>query len=71
MKRETVLELLFDNIIRTHDLLVNEKSIPLYDLKLDQKHEIFDQILYDEVPTAFMAIMKINNIDSYDHTKEA
>jgi len=70
MKRLTVLELLFNSVIRTHDFLLNEGSIPQYDPQFEQKQEIFDTILYDEVPTAFMAIMKINNMSSSDHSRE-
>ena len=43
----------------------------MYDPLLEEKEEIFDTILYDEVPTAFMAIMKINSMEKNDHSREA
>lgn len=37
MKRVTVLELIFNSVIRTHDFLINEGSIPCYDPQLEAK----------------------------------
>jgi hypothetical protein len=37
MKRVTVLELLLDSIIRTHDCFIKDGSIPIYDPLLEQK----------------------------------
>ena len=69
MKKMTVLEMIMESVLRTHDLFVQEESIPLYDPLLLEKHEIFNKILFDEQPTAFMAIMKINTL-SHDNDSE-
>lgn len=54
--------MIMEQIIKSHEILLQDGSIPIYDPFLPQKTEIFNSILYDEQPTAFMAIMKINSM---------
>ena len=44
----TVQELLFEQIIKTHNKFVKEGSIPLYDGNLKLKQEIFRSILLND-----------------------
>ena len=48
LKKMTVEEMILEQIIKTHDFLVKEGSIPLYDKNLPDKMLIFETILYDE-----------------------
>ena len=47
VKRMTVCQLIYTSILRAHDDLVKEGSIPLYDNMLDQKIQTFEGLLND------------------------
>jgi hypothetical protein len=58
----TVSQLLMTQILKSHDELTKEGSIPLYDPFLSEKITTFEQILTGEECSSFKNITKVNTI---------
>lgn len=49
-------------ILKSHDELVRDGSIPLYDPFLAEKVETFDQLLESDASGGILQVMKVNTI---------
>jgi hypothetical protein len=61
-RRITVPELLMAQILKSHDELTKEGSIPLYDPFLSEKITTLDKILFGEDNCSFKMITKVNTV---------
>lgn len=74
IKRMTVSQLFYTTILKAHDDLVREGSIPLYDPMLDQKINTFDELLNNQNAKGFESVAKsrtqslVGSISVMEHT---
>jgi hypothetical protein len=61
-KRMTVPQLIMMAIMKSHDELVREGSIPIYDPFLSEKIHTFNKLLQHDTPGCVHYVMKINTI---------